>query len=377
MLKVDNTSAPYAERVGITNWGAAYMPGLPAEKTSLLYGAEKILESGCKVIKIACGDPKSQYPLDDWTGTTFSSCADVLKHERYAALFAMDFKTFFISITEQSRAKYADGLTDDEKQAVEREFYEATKYLLETYRGSGKTFILQNWETDNYVGYSLTGGVDETVVLRRYAQYFNLRQDGINRARDEFGMDEEKNVFVFGALEVNKLDSSYTRAKAVDYVVPYTYGDLYTYSSYEYKDKEKFKTAEEISVALTAALGYYKSKLPDKSRYPQPVYFGDQRLAITEFGYPDKADGYEGDWQKTVAEGHVLAMDRCRLQYAIYWQLCCNEIVAENVSAIKKLSPEELRAHEFSDGDLNGFYLLRPDGRETLAFEYLKNKFKA
>lgn len=375
-LLVDNTSSPYAERVGITNWGAMYMPSLPEDKTSLLYGAEKILESGGKVIKIACGDPKSQYPLDDWSGESFSACVDVLKNARYAELFQMDFKTFFISITEQSRAKYTDGMSEEEKESVEREFYEATKYLLETYRGSGKTFILQNWETDNYIRYSMEG-MDEVIVLRRYAEYFNVRQDGINRARAEFGMDEEKNVFVFGALEINKLDGSYTYSKAVDYVVPYTYADLYAYSSYEYKDKDKFKNAEEISVALQAAMGYYRSKLPEKERYPQPVYFGDNRLAITEFGYPDKADGYSGEWQKTVAEGHLLALDACRLQYAVYWQLCCNELVGENASVIKKLSPTALRAYNFSAGELNGFYLLRPDGVETYSFSYLKEVFKS
>lgn len=375
-LLADNTSAPYAERVGITNWGAMYMPSLPEEKTSLLYGAEKILESGGKVIKVACGDPKAQYPLDDWSGESFSACVDVLKNARYAELFRMGFKTFFISITEQNRAKYADGMSEEERVSVEREFYEATKYLLETYRGSGKTFILQNWETDNYVRYSFDGA-DEVIVLRRYAEYFNVRQDGINRAREEFGMDAEKDVFVFGALEVNKLDDSYAYCKAVDYVVPYTYADLYAYSSYEYKDKEKFRTAEEISVALRAAMEYYRSKLPDKKRYPQPVYFGDNRLAITEFGYPDRADGYSGEWQKIVAEGHLLALDACRLQYAVYWQLCCNELVGDNASDIKKLSPTALRAYNFSAGDLNGFYLLRPDGAETYTLSYLKEVFKS
>ncbi len=371
----DNTAKPYASRIGVTNWGARYMPGL-GEENSVVYGARRILETGAKVIKIACSDPEKQYPLDDFGEINAEKCEDVFKLEPFAEVFSMPFETYFISMSEINDVKWADGMSEEETAYVQEEFYGAAKYLLETYRGTGKVFILQNWETDNYVRYSF-GKEEDWLICRRYADYTNARQDGINRARDEFVMSAEKNVYVFGALEINKLDSSDTMIKAVDEIVPYTYCDLYTYSSYEYKDKGKVASAKEVASSLAVALGYYKSKLPKEEKYPQKMYFGDKRLAVTEFGYPDKADGYSGEWQKMVAEGHLLAMENLNLQYMVYWQLCCNEITASNASEINKLSSAELRNYSFKAGDLNGFYLLRPDGVKTYTYNYLSAAIEA
>ena len=366
----DNTTKTFASRIGVTNWGARYMPGL-GEENSVVYGAERILETGSKVIKIACSDPEGQYPLDDFGEFNAEKGEDILKLEPFRKVFSMPFETYFISFSERNDVKWADGMSGEETAYVEEEFYGAAKYLLETYRGTGKTFILQNWETDNYVRYYF-GKEEDWLICRRYADYTNARQDGINRARDEFVMSAEKKVCVFGALEVNKLDTSDTLTKAVAEIVPYTYCDLYTYSSYEYKDKGKVASAEEVASSLAVALGYYKSKLPKEEKYPQKMYFGDKRLAITEFGYPDKADGYSGEWQKMVAEGHILAMENLDLQYIVYWQLCCNEVTAPNASEIGKLSSAQLRKYPFKAGDLNGFYLLRPDGAKTYTYNYLK-----
>ncbi len=371
----DNTLSPISERIGVTNWGARYMPDLDDGEYSLLKGASYISELGSKVIKIACGSPDKQYPLDDFSSLNMVTCVDALKYSVYKDLFEMDFSTYFISITETARVAYADGVTEEEKQKVEEEFYQATKYLLETYRNTGKTFILQNWETDNYVVQSISGNNAE-FVLRNYAKYFNARQDGINKARKEFVMSKKNNVYVFGALEINKLSSEY-RNRAVDYVVPYTYADLYTYSSYEFKDKSVVSSADSVCEKLTEAMNYYKSKLPDYNNYPQKAYFKDNRLAITEFGYPDKADAYSGQWQKMVTEGHVLAVKSLGLQYGVYWQLCCNEILGEAEQNVKGLSVTELRNYNFTKNDFNGFYLLRPDGEKTLTYHYLKQLFNA
>lgn len=373
ILSFDNTNNPLSSRIGVTDWGCLYMPDLEAGESSLLKGAEYVLGTGSRVIKVACGNLQAQYPLDDWSGETFEHSADIFAHETYRKLFSMGFETYFISVPERKSIKYIDGVSAEEQAYVEDEFYRMTKYLLETYQGSGKTFILQNWETDNAVSYYMTGNeADDVFVLRSYADYFNARQNGINRARDEFVMSEQKNVYVFGAIEINKLDESYSFLRAVDNIVPYTYCDLYLYSSYEYKDRGKVSSAQDVCDQLSEAMLYYKSKLPSRSYYPQKMYFGENRLAISEFGYPDKADGYSGEWQKMVVEGHLMAMQELNLQYAVYWQICCNEATGSNAAAIKEMNPEQLRDYVMQPGDVNGFYLIRPDGVKTYTFNYLK-----
>ena len=379
IMQFDNTQNPFASRIGVTDWGCLYMPGLGEGESSLVKGAEYIYGTGSRVLKIACGNLQAQYPLDDWSGQEFEHSADVFAHETFRTVFSMGFETYFISVPERNGIRFADGVSAEEQAYVEDEFYRMTKYLLETYRGSGKTFILQNWETDNAVNYYLTGDESEDVfVLRNYADYFNARQNGINRARGEFVMSEEKDVYVFGAIEINKLDPSYPFPRAVDHTVPYTYCDLYLYSSYEFKDRGKVSSAQDVCDKLSQALDYYKSKLPPASYYPQTqtVYFGDKRLAVTEFGYPDLADGYKGEWQKMVAEGHVQAMLENDLQYLVYWQISCNEATGANASLIKSLSPAQLRGYAFAPGDVNGFYLLRPDGEKTYTYNYLKEAIR-
>lgn len=362
----DNSSAPLEERLGVTWWGGKYLPG-SWTGDSISAACDLVEALGSKVVKLACGDLSKQYPLDDFSGATFNGTADVLKHPYFAAAFARPFKTYYLSAPERRAVNWRDGMNAEEKAYVESEFYEMTKHLLTTYRGTGKTFVLQNWETDNYIGQT-----NDVTVMRAYANYFNCRQDGINRARDEIVMSKAGDVYVFGALEVNRLGpSDYLRA--VDEIVPRTYSDLYTYSSYEAKDAGVVSTAQEVQTKLVSYLQYYRSMLPPAERYPQPVYFGGRRLAITEFGYPDKADGYSGERSRMVAEGHVLAARTMRLQHLVYWQLCCNEAVGENAADINRLRGEALRAYDFEPGDLNGFWLIRPDGEKTYTYRYFED----
>ena len=76
-----------------------------------------------------------------------------------------------------------------------------------------------------------------------------------------------------------------------------------------------------------------------------------------------------------VAEGHILAMQRFGLQYAVYWQLCCNEYMGSDAS-VKNLRGEQLRDYVFTKEDFNGFYLIKPDGTKTETYEYLKSVFQ-
>ena len=369
----NNSLNPLNEKIGVTNWGSAYMPDLNDDETSLIKGMEYIKELGSKVIKVACGNPSTQYRLDNFSNN-YSSSVDVFRESHFKVLFDSKwFITYFISVPERNQIIFSDGVSKEEREYVTSEFYKMTKYLLETYQGTGKIFILQNWETDNYIASSFDGEND-LIIARRYADYFNARQDGINKARDEFDMTKNKKVAVYGAIEINKL-SSYDKPKAVDTIVPYTYADLYCYSSYETKDKGAVKDASDINKKLNELIDYYESKLPDIKNYPGKVYIEGSRIAITEFGYPDKADNYNGEWQKMVVEGHLMTIQEKNIQYGVYWQLCDNEVVGDAKTNIKGLKYLSLRNYKFNSGDLNGFYLIRPDGVKTYTYNYLKQVF--
>lgn len=361
----DNSKNELKSVLGVTYWGGKYIQ-LNSHEDSLTAAVREISALGSKVIKVACGNVEKQYPLDDFSGYVFERSVDVLKADKFKKVFDSDFETFYICVSERKGVNWRDGMLDAEKKYVSDEFYEMTKYLLNTYKNSGKTFVLQNWETDNYIGQT-----DDFIVMRNYATYFNARQDGINNARKEFIMSEFNDVYVFGAIEINRL-KPYSGLRAVDEVVPFTYCDLYTYSSYEAKDFGVVGSETEVKNLLLTYMRYYKSKLPDESKYPQTMYFKDSRLAITEFGYPDRADGYKGERSKMVAKGHLMAAKALGLQHLIYWQITCNEAIGVNADKINKLDFKQLREYEFKPYDLNGFYLIRPDNVKTYTYNYFK-----
>ncbi len=369
----EDAVVPLKDRIGVTSWGLRYCPGIQPNENSLVKSSELIAEIGVSVIKISFGNPNSHYRLDDWSSTDLSSFVTQAQDPSYkAVLDNPSFKTYYLHITEmRSSVNYSDGLSNDEYNKVFKEMYDFTTYLLTTYEGTGKTFIIHNWEADNALGTNYNS-VESKLLYRNYADWINARQDGVNKARDDFGMTKSKNVRVFHALEINKLVKEDNILRCVTGVVPYTYCDLYAYSSYESKDQGVVESVDDVVTRLTSLLEYYEENLPPIEEYPQEVYFKKHRLTITECGYPDKQDGYTGERTKMVVEGHLRTMLSFGLQHFVFWEICCNEVIGNNASTINSLRGEALRNYEFKPYDLNGFYLIRPDGVKTYTYNYLQ-----
>ena len=63
--------------------------------------------------------------------------------------------------------EFLDGMTDEEKEIEQEQYYDLTRYLLTTYEGTGKTFVLQNWEGDHLLRRGLADGEDPDKVRVR------------------------------------------------------------------------------------------------------------------------------------------------------------------------------------------------------------------
>lgn len=341
---------PLAERVGVTYWGARYEPFFDEYGSGIASAMAELKKLGTRVTKLSTLDMESNYPFDDWSGYPLDSLVNVIRHPVYRQLLDDKFFTsYFLSAYETDNVAWWDGLDAAEEAYVVESFYDAALYLLTEYAGTGKTFILQNWEADNALG-SVYDDFPGTAV-QGMTDYFNARQEGIQRAREQTGMDR---VSVFGGIEVNflKLSPPGGAPRVVDAVVPYTGADIYLYSCWETKDKWDIGDGGEeaniaaIKEAVTAALAYLNEKAPPSG------WFGPKNVAVSEFGYPalggERAHPeIDGDaWQRMVVQAVVEAGLEYGAQYMIYWELYCN--------------------------DMNGYWLIRPDGTKSAAYGYIR-----
>ena len=69
----------------------------------------------------------------------------------------MRFHTYVLETAEFGMRDnfWKKGLSEKDRQKVHAQMYRLTRHLLTRYRGTGKTFVLQNWEADNVMQYAL------------------------------------------------------------------------------------------------------------------------------------------------------------------------------------------------------------------------------
>jgi len=360
-----STQKPLAERIGVTYWGARYEPFLGKYGSGIASAMAELKKLGVKVTKLSTLDLENVYPFDDWNGHPLDSLVNVLKHPVYKQFLDDAFFTsYFLSAYETNNVAWQDGLDAAEEAYVIASFYDAALYLLTEYAGTGKTFILQNWEADNALGYVYNDFPG--TAAQGMTDYFNARQEGIRIAREEAGMD---GVAVFGGIEVNFLTLTPPSGapRVADAIVPHTGADIYLYSCWETKDKWDIGDEGEeaniaaIKEAVTAALAHLNEKAPASA------WFGPKNVAISEFGYPElggerahpELDG--NAWQKMVVQAVIEAGIEYGAQYMIYWELYCNDPFAP-IADLTQVANE----------DMNGYWLIRPDGTKCAAYGYVQ-----
>ncbi|HNY85704.1 MAG TPA: hypothetical protein PKN23_04335 [Candidatus Hydrogenedentes bacterium] len=327
------------EAIGVTHTAGAYNLG-ETKRDFLGQGADEILALGAKTIKVWFTNPQGSYPFNsDWPAS-FDSLTAMAKHPHYADLFAKPFKTFVLTVYALGRPEHywTRGITPEQETDEERQFYELTRFLLETYSGTGKTFVLQHWEGD----WAIRGGYDPEAdptpeAAEGMVGWLAARQRGVERARVEVGAQD---VQVWHAAEVNLVLRSLDQGKpnVVNRVLPRAKLDLVSYSAWD---------AMPGKGDLRRALDYIAAQAPDSAA------FGARNVYLGEFGWPEN-DGLEKH-REIVRSAVETALD-WGCPWIIYWQLFCNEPKRTPVSA---------------NDDCRGFWLLKPDGTRAWAWDYL------
>jgi hypothetical protein len=317
-------------------------------------GADRVLELGSRVIKVFFVPDRMQelYTFNsDWSPLP-ADLVELAQRPYAQELLAKPFSTILLETSATispvtGMPQFLDGLTPEEAAAERDQMYRLAKYLLTTYAGSGKTFIVQNWEGDHILRQGLADGDDpDPVRVQGMIDWWNARQDGVAKARQEVG---SHGVQVLHAAEVNLLAAAMAgKVTATNDVIPYTHCDLYSYSSWD---------VGFTGLELTRALDYLESKAPDNE------LFGRYNLYLGEYGMAKDQGAPDGQRFERVRELMEAALG-WGVRYAVYWQVYCNEALQTYTGR-----PENT--------DLRGFWLIRPDGGKAPAWFSLAAQLQA
>jgi len=344
-----NQSRQLPDTVGVVHVAGRYYL---TNKDFLNEGADQILTLGSRVIKVwfygkRHEHPDGVYPYNSqWPKV--KTLVEGAQTPYYKALFSKPFTTYILVVTALDRPDgyWRNGITEEQKQDEQNQFYELAKYFLTTYKDTGKTFIFQHWEGD----WMLRGSVDPKVVptvdaIKNMIEWLNARQAGVTQARREVGCH---GVRVYHATEVNRVVQSLKDGapNMVNKVLPHTNVDLVSYSAWD-SAVDHYANPQ----VLRDALNFIAANVPDSPD------FGNKNVYIGEFGMPENLFSAE-QIQKAIPNVVQTALD-WGCPYVIYWQLYCNEI--KDPSAKPPI-------HD--NNAMRGFWLIRPDGSKSWAWDY-------
>ena len=347
-----STKKELRDIVGVTHVDGKYHL---TDKDFLNEGAGQILTLGSRVIKVWFHNPQKSYSFNSqWPKT--KSLVEIAQTKYFRKLFDKPFKTYIMMCFSKGRnaAYWRKGITKEQKLDEQKQFYELTKHLLATYRGTGKTFVLQHWEGDWLIRGNYDRKVDPTPkAISGMIDWLNARQKGVNQARKELGTD---GVWVYHAAEINRVVSTikHGRPNMVDKVLPYTKLDLVSYSAWD--ATAEYSNNPQI---LYEALDFIAKNMPDS------IPFGNKNVYLGEFGIPHNQSSSEKI--RKVIPGTVETALNWGCPYIVYWQLYCNELQKDQTQ-----QPPITR-----NNAVRGFWLIRPDGSKTWTWDYFYGLFNS
>ncbi len=254
-------------------------------------------------------DFRSKYVQQDFGASNPQSLSELATLAPYRRAFA-GFDNIILTCT-------ADGfsskdlnirdhfLTDAEYAANKKEFFDFTTYLMKSYNGTKKRFILKNWEGD----WLLLGGYDENADVpdarvSNFVRWLQSTQDGIAQARSS--AETNSDVRVDFALEMNRLEivRKGKRNTFLGSVIPLVPSDWVAYSSWEtISNRGGPQDPDSIYKTVVADLNDIKQ------RSGRPLF-------VSEFGYVESGNS---TLQAARTEAAIRGFKDAGIPLAFYW----------------------------------------------------------
>ncbi len=250
----------------------------------------------------------------------------------------MDFTLYQAWVHSFTDANWRDGVSMAEARLYYDEMYGLTAWLLKRYSGTGKVFMLGNWEGD----WLLLGGQKREAdpsptAVEGMVAWMKIRQLAIDNARAAVA---HKDVAVYHYIEVNLVKKAMAgRASIALSVLPQANPDLVSYSAYEAIKQSPEPDLTSIRQPLEQTLAYLEAQLPPKKGLPFK-----RRVFIGEYGYhADKSKPLSVKQQYMKSRFVMESAVALDLPFALIWQMYNNEYAKNGTSKEMSLIDESGR----------------------------------
>jgi hypothetical protein len=377
-------------------FGASHIAGWYnfTDRPFLLEGLDVYKDFGATSFKTTLtaqnGNMENAYHFNH-TWPVFANLKEVAQNPMMDSLFKRNHikrHTFWTTTKNQSFYQNGPDFAHDKFLDQEQQFYDLTKYLLETYGSMDKTFTYQNWEGDWMLrGEGVLWENDPTLIpadvewkIEGMARLFRARQRGTERARNEHASATAK---VFHAIEFNKLWTSQGGSRitmmqnntpsVLGNVIPSTRIDLSSWSAY---DGGWFDANNPLGHAMWKGLEvarYYTNETGDLD--------ADFPVQIGEFGINENPDYYQDISNTTGITNRYTRYIGVALGLGIpnfyLWNLYGNDKAGPANYEWQKNTQYD---RTFLNQWLLGKWLKKPEGKwgvaATFLMEQWKNTFK-
>lgn len=304
--------------------------------SALLEQAREIRDLGSNLLKFSLAEGAAKrYGTVAAAGEARTTLDYVKASPELQQVLDMDFVYYQAWVHSFTGSNWRDGVSKTEARAYYDEMYALAAWLLTRYSGSGKVFMLGNWEGD----WLLHGRRDRNAspppkAIEGMIAWLNIRQKAIDDAKAAIAHSD---VDLYHYVEVNLVKKAMAgKASIAHSVLPSTNIDLVSYSSYEAIKQSQKPDIVSIREPLTQIVQYLETRLQPKPGLPFA-----RRVFIGEYGY-------HADRQKplTVKQQYMksrfvmevaLELD---LPFALIWQFYNNEYAPDGTSKEMSLIDE-------------------------------------
>ncbi|WP_242084844.1 T9SS type A sorting domain-containing protein [Aestuariivivens sediminis] len=373
-------------------FGASHISGWYnfTDRPYLLEGLDIYKDFGATSVKTTLtaqnGNMYSAYHFNH-TWPNFANLKEVAQHEYVDSLFKRSHikkHTFWTTTKNQSFYKNGPDFNHNSFLDQEQQFYDLTKYLLETYGAMDKRFTYQNWEGDWMLrGQGVLWENDPNLIpddvdwkIEGMARLFRARQRGTERARNEVTGTTAK---VFHAIEFNKLWMTSSGSKitmmenntpsVLGNVIPSTRIDLSSWSAY---DGGWYNTNNPLGHAMWKGLEIARYFTTETGDLPDnfPVQIGEFGINENPLYYQDISNptGITNRYARYIGVALGLGIPNFYL-----WNLYGNDKAGPSGFTWEKDTQYET---SFLYDYLVGKWIIEPDGSWGVAASFLMEQWQ-
>jgi hypothetical protein len=323
----------------------------------LIEQAENVRGMGSNLLKISLAQGAApNYGSQDAARKAKSTLEYVQGSPPIQQALDMDFTYYQAWVHSYTGGNWRDGVDMAEARAYYDEMYALTEWLLQRYSGTGKVFMIGNWEGDWLLLGKAKRELDPSpVAVDGMIAWLKIRQLAIDTAKAKVAHDK---VEVYHYVELNLAKKGMAgRASIAHSVLPEANPDLVSYSAYEAIKQSPTPDLMSIRQPLEEIMGYIEGQLP-----PKPGLPFTRRVFIGEYGYhADKAKPLTVKQQYMKSRFVMQSAVALDLPFALIWQMYNNEYAEDGKSKEMSLIDESGRKralyalHQTYLGEMKGF----------------------